>query len=362
MDKTAVQTTVNIITTIAIMFWPLMFMTSPMMFDAPGSENDKSNVVILMLILCYPAVLFLFLWITGSSYFGIKASTMLVISCVVITTGFALFGYFGMLYNLYRGIANTGYSVVNDNVYYDAKPIKGADAKSFGLLNENSFGHFNRSYARDRQNLYYRGKALEGVIPDALEMKKLAGNTYLINKSQVIYYDKILPGAEPETFGDFDGFDNWTFSDNHNQYIVYSGSTPLPAVDKSTFKPLSSTIAKDHQHIFSQHTRILPEADTASFELLEDTDFARDNMHVYYLSTNEPFVIQGADPATFQVLDRGYLKDKNYVYHVQQYESVDKVEIADVDSFKVTHYDEDNKSEAFDKNHYYYDAKIVGDR
>ena len=47
---------------------------------------------------------------------------------------------------------------------------------------------------------------------------------------------------------------------------------------------------------------------------------------------------------------------------VHQYESIQPLEQADVASFEVTGYDDTSKSEARDKNYFYYDGKIVANR
>jgi len=63
------QILINIVVTFFLMFWPIVFMMSPMMFDAPGSENDKEHIVTMVLILCYPISLSLLLWLSGAKYF-----------------------------------------------------------------------------------------------------------------------------------------------------------------------------------------------------------------------------------------------------------------------------------------------------
>jgi len=356
------QILINIVVTFVLMFWPIMFMMSPMMFDAPGSENDKNHMLTMMTILCYPIGIFLLLWLFGGNYFGFSSIKLVIISAVVIVIAFTVFGYFGMLFNLQKGIANTGYSVVENSVYFDGKLIEAADGASFNTLDDKENQFSAPDYAQDEQYLYYDGKIVEGAFIDELRKVIINRDTYWLNKTQVIFNGGILPGAHPDNFGGFEGFTGWTYSVNNDQYLVFSYGVPLPPVDKATFTPLNDFIAKDKHHIFEKNNPILIDADASTFELLEDHHFGKDKNYIYYLATKQPFEVKGVDPGSFEILERGYLKDKNNVYIVHQYESIEKLQQADVESFEATDYDDVTKSEARDANHYYYDGKIVGDR
>ncbi|MGV8934478.1 MAG: DKNYY domain-containing protein [Gallionellaceae bacterium] len=356
------QILINTVFTFVLMFWPIAMMMSPMMLDAPGSENDKGQLIIMMLFLCYPIGLFILLWLFGGSFFGVGGLKLAVVASVVIAIAFSVFGYFGMLANLHRGITNSGYSVADNKAYFRGKLIEGADAQSFNMLAENDGHYAGFNYATDKHFLYCDGKIVEGAIPDGIKKKFINTDAYLTNKTQVIYGDKILAGAHPGNFGGFDGFAAWTHSVNNDQYIVFNYGVPLPAVDKFTFTPLNDYIAKDKLHIFKNHIPILPAADAVSFVLLDNGDFAKDKHHIYYLATKSPFAVKDADPGSFKILERSYLKDKNNVYLVHQYESIEKLEHVIVGSFEATLYDDATNSEARDAKHYYYQGKVVGDR
>lgn len=355
------QIIINIVLTFMLMFWPILLMMSPMMFDAPGSENDKSHATSMMLVLCYPIGIFILLWMFGGSYFGYGGFKLVVISSVIVVSALSVFGYFGMLLNLHKGIANSGYSVVDQNVYYDGKLLEGADGETFNTL-ASERRRDAPEYATDKNFLYYSGKVVEGASIKQLKNKVINMDEYWLNNEQVIYDGKILPDANPAEFSGFEGFTGWVYSISDGRYIVYSYGVPLPGVDKLTFSPLNDFIAKDKHHVFEKHNLILNNVDAVTFELLEDHDFARDKNYIYYISTKQPFAVEGIDPDSFEILDRGYLKDKNNVYHVVQYERIEKMEQADVETFEATQYDDVNKSEATDAKHYYYDGLVVGDR
>ncbi|MEO6975386.1 MAG: DKNYY domain-containing protein, partial [Gallionella sp.] len=239
---------------------------------------------------------------------------------------------------------------------------KDADSQSFRALDDKQNNFVASDYALDKHYLYCNGKIVEGATADNLREIHINNNTYLLNDTQVIYDGRVMRGANPGNFGGFEGVSSWTYSVNAGQYLVFSQGFPLPAVDRGTFTPLNNSIAKDKQHIFKGQDQILPGADVATFELLNDNDFGKDKYHVYYLATKLPFAINDADPDSFKILQRGYVKDKNHVYVVHLYESVEKLEKADAASFEATQYDDITKSEARDARHYYYGDKVVGDR
>lgn len=356
------QIFVNIAVTFVLSFWPVMFMMSPMMFDAPGSVNDKNAIVNLMLVMCYPVGLFFILGITGIHYFGISGYKLAAASTVIIAFAFSIFGYYGLLLNAIKGIASSGYSVVVDKVYFDGKPIQGVDSQTFIFPAADKMRSAYSYYARDKQHLYYRGKVVKDALAEDIHEVENSRGLYWHNNKQVLYDDKVLHGATPENFSPYKDFTGWARSDTGHEFNVFSYGKQLPTVDGESFAPLNDFYARDKNKIFFKDELILPGADAASFRLLSEHDFARDKNHVYYLSSKQPFIIGDADPASFEVFDRGYAKDKNNIFHVKQFAMVEKLGQADVASFEVTEYDEANRSEARDAKHYYFDGKIVGDR
>ncbi len=337
-------------------------MMSPMMLDAPGSENNKSNITYLVVFLSYPIGISLVLWLFSGNYFGVSGVTLLIVSTVVVVTACSVFGYFGMLSNLARGIANSGYSIANNGVYYDGKLIDLADAESFVILENAKNSSSISKYAKDKKYFYHNGDVVEGVKTDNLQQFAVGGDTYWRNSTQVIYDDQVLAGANPENIAGFESFRGWAYSISNNQFNAYIHGKSLPDVDRESFTPLNEFFAKDRHHIFEKDTIILAAADAQSFELFEDHDFGKDNKHVYYLTHMQPFLIQDIDVDSFEILDRGYVRDKDHIYYTHQYKSIEKLEHIDAASFEVTGYDELTDSDSRDKNRYYYGVKIVGDR
>lgn len=352
---------IHIVVTFVLAFWPLMFMMSPMAFDAPGSDNNKGKVIGMMLALCYPIVLFLVLGMLGVNYFGVNGFKLALISTTIILIAFSLFGYFGLLSNALRGIANSGYSLVGDTAYNDGKPIEGADGKTFKILDSRRFGSLHH-YALDKNHLYYDGKIVEDALAEDIVETQSGGRDYFHNSQQVIYRDMVLQGAAVDRFAVFDRFPSWAYSNNDGKFDVYYRGILLSMVESEAFTPLNDFFATDKRRIFKGSTVVLTQADAASFELMSDHDFGKDNSHVYYLGATQPIIVQDADPVSFEVLERGYARDRNHIFVIEQYANVVKLEQADIDTFEVTQYDDATKSEARDVNHYYYDGKVVGIR
>lgn len=380
------------VVTLLLLFWLLLLMTSPMMFDAPGSDNKLKHVLVIMLVLAYPIGLFLILWLLGINYFGISSFKLAIISFAVISALFFVFGFFGMLLNLYKGIANTGYSTAKHKAYYNGKPIADSDGSSFqffqgeghyqsayasdnkhiyyrGNIVEGGHGASFRildskpyswsEYAADRQHFYYRGRAVEGVSAVGLRKEIFHNESYWLNDSQVIYDGKVLAGANPDTFSDFDKYSGWTYSTDGEQYTVFNYGLALPPVDKATFTPLNSLIAKDKQHIFYKNQFILSGADAATFELLEGDYFARDKQFIYCLGEERSFAAEDIDPESFEILARNYLKDKHNVYFLSYHQRIETLAQADPRTFEVTGYDSDTETDARDKHHFYLNGKLV---
>ncbi len=82
---------IDIIVTIIILFWPGLMMISPMVFDAPGSEYNKSNLAYFLVIVFYPLVVFIIYKIAGANYFQMSVTVPLLIALFITIGGFILF-------------------------------------------------------------------------------------------------------------------------------------------------------------------------------------------------------------------------------------------------------------------------------
>lgn len=107
----------------------------------------------------------------------------------------------------------------------------------------------------------------------------------------------------------------------------------LSNVDSETVEVINEACIKDAERVYCDMLRVyfhldeyemkvLPEADSATFQVFDDPDYARDENYVYInaydggSSRTENFEIAaGVDADTFELLEYGYFKDENRVYH-----------------------------------------------
>jgi hypothetical protein len=167
-----------------------------------------------------------------------------------------------------RHTATSYYKVEGDRVYYTSSdtlenetPLEGADAKTFKTLD-------NHTLAKDAKNVYYEGRA--------------------------------IPGADAATF---------RVSSHQN------GDSP----DKNAPLVLSEMgrYAGDAQHTYFDGKVIEGARGQDATSVIEEygDSKARDKHHVYYKDT----VVEGADPASFELIGGGWMGRDKHDYYTPQY-------------------------------------------
>jgi hypothetical protein len=215
-----------------------------------------------------------------------------------------------------------GYHVRADKVYYlqafpgKAAEIDGADAASFKA--------FDTTYAKDKATVYYDGRPIPGADADTFDVLDRAG--FAKDRSHVYQLDRPI-SSDPAHFALLDGglskdsaaiywTDGSVLSDdpthfaivaNTDHYLftkdgrtVHVNGNPIAAADPATFRVLQGAYAQDDRHVFYFSDQV-PAADSASFHPL-DGPYASDKERVYWMGK----VIDGADPATFRVLNAAF--------------------------------------------------------
>ena len=180
----------------------------------------------------------------------------------------------------------------------------------------------------------------------------IISDTYATDGFGVYRNDKLIPGADANTFKVISNADSDYALDAHN---VYYGGEVLSGANPATFGVLGgSSYFKDDHSVYYQGVAI--PADSASFKPITTDcvcDLGVDKNTVYYGGVS----IVGSDPATFGELSNGYFSDANAVYFNGQ-----KVVGADVSSFVVLS-DATSTSgityDAKDKNHLYSEGDRV---
>jgi hypothetical protein len=210
--------------------------------------------------------------------------------------------------------------------------IEGADPKSFKLLCDNKSNRNCSSYGRDRNHIYYLGKAIEGADPASY---KLLENSFATDKNFVYYGGQKLEGSSGSTFEVLD----YIYSKDKNNVYCYGNIIPgmngskfnligqsgmgtdgelinyrqtiFENGDPVTFVDLGCGYYKDANNVYSKG-RLLELLDPATFEIL-DWGFTKDKKAVY--CDDEP--VLGANPKSFEVLGRKYSCDKKNVFYLR---------------------------------------------
>ncbi|MFZ6656647.1 DKNYY domain-containing protein [Undibacterium sp. TJN19] len=353
----------DIVSTLALIVWPLFMMMSAMLFDAPGSEANKSNLGFLLFIIFYPVIIFAAYKLFGMTYFRISANKALVTSVVLTVLIALLFDYPWFIMNTMAGIPSSGYFVKEDKVYYYGKTIGGAQAASFKVI-----GKQYQQYATDEKHVYFNGKLIDVADPASFtgishpkSQPEDEGNPlFWKDKTHVYIEGHTLSGARPAEFRHLGG----RYGSDSQQ--VYYGWQALEGADPASFQLLNPNMAKDDKLVFVLDKACKLNAPASQFRLLTDQDlavYATDGQHVYavFFGAEDPLqLVVDADPASFSLLERAYVKDNKRVYYRDS--SLRKMillEAAHAASFVAGNYDNATGSDAHDHTHYYLGGALV---
>lgn len=149
-----------------------------------------------------------------------------------------------------KDLTSIDYFVDKNNIYYayeNLEKIQGADKNSFEVL-----GNY---IAKDKNNVYYKGRKMENV--DSASIKTF-GNFIGKDKNRVFY----ITGNEDIKDADAESFeimgDTYYFRDKNNIFVIkYSNDFPdgqgfikLPNIDRNSFITLSEEIGKDKNGVY----------------------------------------------------------------------------------------------------------------
>ena len=184
---------------------------------------------------------------------------------------------------------DNGYFKDKNNIYYGLSgnlyKIKNADLQTFEVLTS----PYSSSvyFAKDKNNVYYNGKKLDGIVPNDFEQIQ----SYFIKDKNGIY----------------------KFEEDENEQDLKI--TPINAkIDFKNFKELDWKYFGDDKNIYYFDEDIfkkLDRADINSFERIEYTGFFKDKNNVYYDGEK----IEGIDMNSIEVINGMCIKDKNSVFY-----------------------------------------------
>ncbi len=184
---------------------------------------------------------------------------------------------------------DNGYFKDKNNIYYGLSgnlyKIKNADLQTFEVLTS----PYSSSvyFAKDKNNVYYNGKKLDGIVPNDFEQIQ----SYFIKDRNGIYKFeededkqnlKITPINAKINFKNLKELDWKYFGDDKNIYYF----------DEDSFKKVDK-------------------ADINSFERIDFTAFFKDKNNVYY----EGEKVEGIDMNSIEVVNGMCIKDKNSVFY-----------------------------------------------
>ena len=184
---------------------------------------------------------------------------------------------------------DNGYFKDKNSIYYELSgnlyKMKNVDLPTFEVLNS----PYSSSvyFAKDKNNVYYNGKKLDGIVPNDFEQIQ----SYFIKDKNGIYKFE-----EDE--------------DEQNLKI-----TPINAkIDFKNFKELDWKYFGDDKNIYyfdEESFKKVDKADINSFERIDFTAFFKDKNNVYY----EGEKVEGIDMNSIEVVNGMCIKDKNSVFY-----------------------------------------------
>lgn len=373
----------NLFITMLVTPWGSAVMMSPMMFAAPGSHDSLRGLITGMVFLGYPLPIFLIAGLFGVNFWGFNSFKVAGAVAVVWVLAILFLGIPSALINLARGIANEGYSVVDNVAYYNARPIAGSDAATFTSFNTIEEFHL-RYFALDKHHLYEFGRPVEGVDVNNLHLVERQGKDYWMNDHQVVHGTDIVKNANPATFQPFEE-NNWAHSETDGVYTLYYQHEPIADADFATFEPIDYWFARDKQQVYYRGEKAPVDLDPASLVVMEnrlvrdhrnlyafedmnftpfpnidistleqvDSLFVRDKEQLFFHQDAHVERLEGIDPNHFNPLGRQYYRAGNRIFFTSYCDGLMELTSADANSFEVQPDDSDNSFDARDKQQTY---------
>lgn len=182
---------------------------------------------------------------------------------------------------------DTTYAKDRSNAYFDGRPISGADATTFEVLNRSGF-------AKDRSHVYQ----LDRPISDDPAHFELLDGGLSKDSTSVYWTDGGVLSKDPAHFTVVSNSDHYLFTKDSR--TVQVNGNPITDAEPATFRVLQGAYAQDARHVF-YFSDAIENADAATFRPL-DGPYASDVHRVYWMG--KP--IDGADPTTFRVLNAAF--------------------------------------------------------
>ncbi|MDA8018918.1 MAG: DKNYY domain-containing protein [Thermoanaerobaculia bacterium] len=188
-------------------------------------------------------------------------------------------------------------------VFLDGFVVEGAEPASFRVLNED--------YGCDARAVFRSTSAIEDADPDTFEV---LGVDFAKDASRVFHQGSELP--------EFDAATCFVVTYGNTAYVVDAKAAYFGGFEKlrkfrcdlASLEVLAEEFARDKTHVFRRGRKIKG-ADPATFEVLEPY-YARDREQVYTYASwhRETNVVEGADPGSFLPMGSEFGTDKDRLY------------------------------------------------
>ena len=194
-------------------------------------------------------------------------------------------------------IKEDSWRIADGKVFWgrSGKPIRGADAATFCVLNQ--------IWARDSKHVFVYDSLIRGADAGSFEV---FNELYARDINRAYYSFGAIKNADPATFHALDNGLRKTrypwkshsgFAADRAAVYHYTLTIGKPSIlrgaDPASFKPLECDYGMDASRVYFQHTRV-PKAKPPSFRLL-GLHYATDGKHIFYANR----VVEGADVASF---------------------------------------------------------------
>ena len=248
-----------------------------------------------------------------------------------------------LLFVLVGSVANADilvvpfYEIHGNSVYYRTEngleKLQNADAKTFEIFKE------SKSFGRDKNNVYYENKKIEGADKNTFELTYDFGSVvngyYSKDKNNVYYENKKLKGIDVKTFKKISRLvDNFLIEDKNGFYIVEKDGSVAPIDSKEVdIENLSQLAIK--------------------------TNLYHDNNSMYFVRNHKLVKIKDApkvDPYNLWIYNEKYINKNDIVYYLDtDEETFKKLEKAENHEFRVY----GNTEYAKGKKNVYFRGKIL---
>lgn len=133
----------------------------------------------------------------------------------------------------------------HQHVYHDAEIVDGVDAQSFEFI--------DWFYSKDKNHVYYDFKPVENADPNTFS--KLKGTVYYQDKFHVFYKQMMLPGSDPKSFKTLNRNNSFTgYARDEKQIYFYEKI--IQGADLETFEATELFNAKDKNYKYEKDQRM----------------------------------------------------------------------------------------------------------